>query len=39
MPPHPNLAEEDLDALVAHFRAISVRRFDPGAHVTGGGTR
>lgn len=29
MPAHPELAESDLDALIAYFRAMSVRKDDP----------
>lgn len=29
MPPHPNLTDADLDALIAYFRAMSTRKFDP----------
>lgn len=39
MPPHPNLSDADLDALIAYFRAMSARKQDPrgvaGAHDTG----
>ncbi len=31
MPPHPHLGEADLDALVAYFRAMSRRKYDPEA--------
>jgi mono/diheme cytochrome c family protein len=31
MPPHPDLGEKDLDALVAYFGAMKTRKFDPDA--------
>ncbi len=31
MPPHPQLTEADLDALLAYFHAMAARKFDPGA--------
>jgi len=30
MPPHPNLTDADLDALIAYFSAMSARKQDPG---------
>jgi mono/diheme cytochrome c family protein len=35
MPPHPGLTDEDLDALVAYFEAMSERKFDPGRKAAG----
>jgi mono/diheme cytochrome c family protein len=29
MPPHPDLRDADLDALIAYFRAMSHRKYDP----------
>ncbi len=31
MPPHPHLSDADLDALLAYFHAMSLRKVDPGA--------
>jgi mono/diheme cytochrome c family protein len=31
MPPHPDLGEKDLDALIAYFGAMKTRKFDPDA--------
>ncbi len=31
MPPHPHLCEEQLDALLAYFEAMSRRKADPAA--------
>ncbi len=37
MPPHPNLSDDDLAALVAYFRAMALRKHDPDARVSDGG--
>lgn len=29
MPPHPQLSDEDLDGLIAYFRAMSTHKYDP----------
>lgn len=34
MPPNPDLGEPELDALIAYFRAMSTRPYDPGADGT-----
>jgi len=38
MPPHPNLTDADLDALIAYFSAMSARKQDPGRPSTPTGT-
>jgi mono/diheme cytochrome c family protein len=37
MPPHPQLTDDDLTALIAYFRAMSVRKFDSDAVRSDGG--
>lgn len=36
MPPHPDLTEADLDALVGYFSAMKLRKSDPDARPDGG---
>lgn len=38
MPPHPTLTDDDLGALIAYFHAMSLRKHDPDAHPSDGGS-